>query len=130
MIKPLMYTVGNRTVVIQRCKDFPDPVEHVSITIVRIFLPIFSSSSTSSTSKSFNRLLILLSRLLCERKSVNASAVVANPPGTLIPALASLLIISPREAFLPPTTGTSFIESLSNQITSLLKFFSLYLSIF
>src|SRR5690606_10378698 len=36
-----------------------------------------------------------------------ASAVVANPPGTRMPAAARPPIISPREAFLPPTWSRS-----------------------
>ena len=36
-----------------------------------------------------------------------AAAVTANPLGTRIPAAPSLLIISPSEAFFPPTEGMS-----------------------
>jgi hypothetical protein len=39
----------------------------------------------------------------CARKSRKASAVVANPPGTRTPNRDSWLIISPSDAFLPPT---------------------------
>ena len=47
---------------------------------------------------------ILASRSFVARKSRKAAAVVAKPPGTRIPAPASWLIISPSEAFLPPTS--------------------------
>ena len=50
-------------------------------------------------------------RSLCARNSRNAVAVVANPPGTRMPAAASWLIISPSEAFLPPTSSTSVMRS-------------------
>ena len=40
---------------------------------------------------------------LWARNSRKAAAVVAKPPGTRMPAPASWLIISPSEAFLPPT---------------------------
>ena len=51
------------------------------------------------------------------RNSRKACAVVAKPPGTRTPAAASWLIISPREAFLPPTASTSVILSCSNGTT-------------
>src|SRR5258706_14158168 len=44
-------------------------------------------------------------------KSRNAAAVVAKPSGTRTPRDASWLIISPSEAFLPPTRSTSVIRS-------------------
>ena len=40
----------------------------------------------------------------CARNSRKANAVVAKPPGTRMPAPASWLIISPSDAFLPPTS--------------------------
>src|SRR5690554_5673744 len=57
------------------------------------------------------------SRLLASIKSRYACAVVAKPPGTDTPAPARLLIISPREAILPPTRSTSWLPSLSREIT-------------
>src|SRR3546814_1773185 len=51
------------------------------------------------------------------RKSRKASAVVAKPPGTRTPALDSWLIISPSDAFLPPTESTSVMRSCSNETT-------------
>src|SRR6185369_6401864 len=47
----------------------------------------------------------------------NAWAVVAKPPGTETPR-GSWEIISPRLAFLPPTTSTSLILKSSNGTTS------------
>jgi hypothetical protein len=44
-------------------------------------------------------------------------AVVAKPPGTRTPASASWLIISPSEAFLPPTDSTSVMRRFSNGAT-------------
>ena len=60
---------------------------------------------------------ILASRSLCSRNSRNANAVVAKPPGTRIPAWPSWLIISPSDAFLPPTWSTSPIRRPSKGIT-------------
>src|SRR5882672_595188 len=55
----------------------------------------------------------------CARNSRKASAVVAKPPGTRIPACESCEIISPSEAFLPPTCSTSVIPSRSKFTTYL-----------
>ena len=44
----------------------------------------------------------------------NASAVVAKPSAVWIPSGVSDRRISPSDAFLPPTTGTSSIPSSSN----------------
>src|SRR5699024_8521064 len=46
--------------------------------------------------------------------------VVAKPLGTRTPAPLRLLIISPSEAFLPPTRSTSLMPSRSNHTTNLL----------
>jgi regulator of PEP synthase PpsR (kinase-PPPase family) len=54
---------------------------------------------------------------LWRRKSRKASAVVAKPPGTRTPASASWLIISPSEAFLPPTDSTSVMRRFSKEAT-------------
>ena len=51
------------------------------------------------------------------RKVRNACAVVAKPPGTRTPDSLSWLIISPREAFLPPTASTSVILRVSKRAT-------------
>src|SRR5690606_10534590 len=53
----------------------------------------------------------------CFRNARKASAVVAKPPGTRTPAPASWLIISPSEAFLPPTESTSVMRSCSKDTT-------------
>ncbi len=71
----------------------------------------------SSTSRLSSRWWILPLRPLDSRNSLNAKAVVANPPGTDTPAPERLLIISPRDAFLPPTRSTSCIPSCSYQST-------------
>src|SRR5690606_36824717 len=47
------------------------------------------------------------SRSLCAMNALNASAVVAKPPGTDTPRPASWPIISPSEEFLPPTWARS-----------------------
>src|SRR5450830_66776 len=54
---------------------------------------------------------------LCSRKSRKACAVVAKPPGTRTPAPASWLIISPSDAFLPPTDSTSVMRRFSKETT-------------
>ncbi len=54
---------------------------------------------------------------LWERNSRKAKAVVAKPPGTRMPARASWLIISPSDAFLPPTRSTSPIRRWSKKMT-------------
>src|SRR4051812_19900817 len=51
------------------------------------------------------------------RKVLNAWAVVAKPPGTRTPDSLNWLIISPREAFLPPTASTSVILRVSKGAT-------------
>src|SRR5690606_41030280 len=51
------------------------------------------------------------------RKSRYAEAVVAKPSGTLMPSRDSSLIISPSEAFLPPTRATSSMPLSANQTT-------------
>src|SRR5262249_13806051 len=53
----------------------------------------------------------------CLRNSRKAWAVVAKPPGTRTPVWLSCEIISPRLAFLPPTTSTSLILRCSNGTT-------------
>src|SRR2546425_2867663 len=58
-----------------------------------------------------------LSRPLAERNSRNACAVVAKPPGTRMPAAASAFIISPSEAFLPPTRSRSAMRRSLSQAT-------------
>ena len=45
------------------------------------------------------------------------AAVVANPPGTITPACDRLVIISPREAFLPPTISISLMPRRFRGIT-------------
>ncbi len=54
---------------------------------------------------------------LWARNSRNADAVVAKPPGTRMPAPDSWLIISPSDAFLPPTASMSSIRKRSNGMT-------------
>ncbi len=47
--------------------------------------------------------------------------MVAKPPGTCTPRRVRELIISPREAFLPPTFSTSCMPSCSNGMTNAFK---------
>ena len=56
------------------------------------------------------------------------NTVVAKPPGTETPSWARLPIISPREAFLPPTLPRSVRRSLSSQSTRSLKGISVRLA--
>ena len=56
-------------------------------------------------------------RPLCSRNSLKANEVVAKPPGTCTPTFERLDIISPNDAFLPPTRSTSFIPKSSYQST-------------
>ena len=52
-------------------------------------------------------------KLLCFKKSRKAKAVVAKPVGTRTPVEVNWEIISPNEAFLPPTDSTSVMRSCS-----------------
>ena len=83
----------------------------------RISAPAAASARTSSVFSVERRASILAARPLCCRNCRKAWAVVAKPPGTRTPEAASWLIISPREAFLPPTVSTSDILSCSNGAT-------------
>src|SRR5688572_26818058 len=83
----------------------------------RICAPASARARTSSVSSDASRSLMRLPRLPALRKVRNACAVVAKPPGTRTPDWLSWLIISPREAFLPPTASTSVILSCSNGAT-------------
>ena len=56
-------------------------------------------------------------RRLASTKRQYACAVVAKPDGTFTPRLARCRTISPSDAFLPPTWGTSICPSVSNQAT-------------
>ena len=88
-----------------------------STTHWRICAPTVASSRTSSGLSVARRSAMRLSRPEALRKSRNASAVVAKPPGTRTPAPDSWLIISPSDAFLPPTESTSVMRSCSNETT-------------
>src|SRR5690348_8071846 len=83
----------------------------------RIASPARASSRTSSTSTDASVRSIFAARPSCARNSRNASAVVANPPGTRMPASASSPIISPSDAFLPPTCARSRMRTRSNGMT-------------
>ena len=89
-----------------------------SIIQVRIFLPVSASLLTSFTSSVLSSLLILSSKPVSVKKRLNAFEVVAKPPGTLTPKSDKWLIISPSEAFLPPTISMSSFPSWSRLITS------------
>ncbi len=80
----------------------------------RMSLPALASARVSSVSRSTSRSFMRLARPDWSKKARKASAVVANPPGTLTPASASWLIISPKDAFFPPTFSRSFIPSWSS----------------
>ena len=83
----------------------------------RIWAPASARARTSSTSKVFSRAAMRSARPSCARKRRKACAVVAKPPGTRTPAVASWLISSPREAFFPPTASTSVILRCSKGAT-------------
>ena len=85
-------------------------------TMARISAPVWVSARTSSVSKSAKRALMRASRPAAAKKCRNAQAVVAKPVGTLIP-VGNWEIISPRLAFLPPTSWTSLILRCSNGTT-------------
>ena len=74
------------------------------------FFPVRLKSLRFSTFKFANSFEITLSILLLDKNSSNAEDVIANPPGTFIPNSVRLLIISPRDEFLPPTASKSFME--------------------
>ncbi len=81
----------------------------------RAFLPRLARSDTSVLSSpamvSTSRSSIPADFRTCQY----ASAVTAKPLGILTPCCASSRYISPSEAFLPPTRGTSPIVISSNQ---------------
>jgi hypothetical protein len=54
--------------------------------------------------------------VVCVEVGRKASAVMAKPSGTFTPLLASSRTISPSEAFLPPTSGTSSIVMSANHL--------------
>ena len=83
----------------------------------RISAPASASARTSSVSSDARRAEMRDASPSAARKARNACAVVAKPPGTRTPASLSWLIISPREAFLPPTASTSVILRESNGAT-------------
>src|SRR5271169_2052132 len=81
----------------------------------RIWLPACASAVTSATSSLSSDAWMRLSSPSCAMKSRYVAAVVAKPPGTRTPKRASWLIISPSDAFLPPTLPTSPMRNVSNQ---------------
>ena len=89
----------------------------VSMIHWRICAPASTKVRTSSTFRLASLALMRWSKPPCFKNSRNAWAVVAKPPGTRTPAVASWLIISPSEAFLPPTDSTSVILKRSNGAT-------------
>src|SRR3990167_313148 len=85
-------------------------------TMARISAPTCARARTSSVSRSLSLALILSARPACARNLRKACAVVAKPVGTFTPC-GSWEIISPREAFLPPTDSTSAMRSSSKGTT-------------
>src|SRR6476646_7203086 len=83
----------------------------------RIVAPAAASARTSPTSRCRIASSMRAPSLSCCRNSRNASAVVAKPPGTRMPADASSPIISPSDAFLPPTCARSRMRTRSNGMT-------------
>jgi len=83
----------------------------------RIDWPARASARTSATSRSFIASSIRDARPLCCMNSRKASDVVAKPPGTRMPAAESSPIISPSDAFLPPTCARSRMRKRSNGMT-------------
>ena len=79
----------------------------------RISAPACAKARTSSILRLTKRCWIRSVNWLCCKKSRKAKAVVAKPVGTRTPAAANWEIISPKEAFLPPTDSTSVILSCS-----------------
>jgi hypothetical protein len=77
-----------------------------------------SASERFSSDSSERMLPIFSSRWLASRNDRYAVAVVAKPPGTRMPCSARLPIISPSEAFLPPTRATSAKLRSSNHLTT------------
>ncbi len=85
-------------------------------TMARISAPAAARARTSSVSRVLRRSLIFCARPSWARNWRKAWAVVAKPVGTRTPS-GSWEIISPREAFLPPTDSTSVILRFSNGTT-------------
>src|SRR6478752_7223518 len=86
-------------------------------TCSRMLAPTSASLRVSSTSRSDSIALMRSARPSFARKRRYASAVVAKPSGTVTPALDRCWTISPREAFLPPTSSTSPSPRSANLIT-------------
>ncbi len=84
---------------------------------VRTRRPADCSRSICWTSSPVRASSIRGSRPASERKRRYASAVVAKPFGTRMPRGPSARRISPSDAFLPPTRGTSARSRSSNQRT-------------
>ena len=88
----------------------------------RIFWAFFCNNCTSLNVIDESNCAIGLRRLFASIKSQNACAVVAKPLGTAIPFFERLLIISPNDAFLPPTSPTSCMPiSLKKRIYCITK---------
>src|SRR5690606_10058878 len=100
-----------------RMADSSSAGNGASIIHWRISEPAAASARTSSGSSVDRRSAMRCSSDDCFRNARNASAVVAKPPGTRTPAPANWLIISPSEAFLPPTESTSVMRSCSKDTT-------------
>ena len=83
----------------------------------RISAPASARARTSSVSRRARRSPIRLARPPSARNWRKACEVVAKPPGTRTPDWLSWLIISPRDAFLPPTASTSVILRCSKRAT-------------
>ena len=80
----------------------------------RISLPASASARTSSMFRFSKRFWMRSVKLLCSKKSRNASEVVANPVGTRTPVEDNWEIIFTQWGiFLPPTDSTSVIRSCS-----------------
>ena len=84
--------------------------------MARISAPTTASARTSSVSSTASFWLMRVARPSCARNWRKAWEVVAKPVGTRTPS-GSCEIISPSEAFLPPTASTSVILRFSNGTT-------------
>ena len=89
------------------------------------FFPVRLKSLRFSIFKFANSFEITLSILLLNINSLNAEDVMAKPPGTLMPNSVRLLIISPRDEFLPPTASKSFMEISSRFLIKVLAILSI-----